>query len=236
MSRRTFGRSLVLAILMVWGTALAQAAVVTVPAGLNPGDQYRLVFVTSASRDAMSSNIADYNTFVSNLALNVPELAALGTTWSAIGSTSSVNARDNTGTNPAVSSGVPIYRLDGDQVAVNNADLWDGGLLAGIDVTELGATVGNTVVWTGTGVSGAANAPLGSSNASNGTPPLVLPTPYLWITNYSPMASDELGLLYGMSGVLTVVPEPGSIVLGALGLCAVVGHRLSQRRRAARRA
>ena len=53
--------------LVTLGTASAvQAAIVTVPTGLNPGDQYRLVFVTSGTRDATSTNIADYNTFVAN--------------------------------------------------------------------------------------------------------------------------------------------------------------------------
>jgi len=41
------------------------AQIVTVPPGLNPGDPYRLVFVTSTTRDALSSAIADYNSFVS---------------------------------------------------------------------------------------------------------------------------------------------------------------------------
>ena len=40
----------------------------TVPTTLSPGDQYRLAFVTSTTTAATSSNIADYNTFVNNLA------------------------------------------------------------------------------------------------------------------------------------------------------------------------
>ena len=34
------------------------------PAGLNPGDQFRFGFVTDGSRDATSTNIADYDSFV----------------------------------------------------------------------------------------------------------------------------------------------------------------------------
>jgi hypothetical protein len=48
------------------GTSAAQAALVVVPPGLNPGDQYRLVFVTAGTRNATSSDINDYNTFVTN--------------------------------------------------------------------------------------------------------------------------------------------------------------------------
>ena len=61
------------------------ASPITVPTGLNPGDAYRLVFVTSTTLDATSSDIADYNAFVSGVANTVPELVALGTTWTAIG-------------------------------------------------------------------------------------------------------------------------------------------------------
>ena len=71
---------------------------ITVPSDLNPGDPYRLAFVTSTTRDATSTNIADYNNFVSGVANGVTQLAALGTTWKAIGSTSADDARDNTGT------------------------------------------------------------------------------------------------------------------------------------------
>ena len=67
---------------------------------LPPGTQYRLAFVTSATRDATSANIADYNTFVSTFANNQPILAAFGTTWSVIGSTPTVSARANTMTDP----------------------------------------------------------------------------------------------------------------------------------------
>ncbi|MFM7909129.1 MAG: PEP-CTERM sorting domain-containing protein, partial [Microcystis sp.] len=41
----------------------AQAALVVLPSGLNPGDQYRLVFVTSGTRNATTTDINDYNTF-----------------------------------------------------------------------------------------------------------------------------------------------------------------------------
>ncbi|AKV69711.1 hypothetical protein VL20_4826 [Microcystis panniformis FACHB-1757] len=110
----------------------AQAALVVVPPSLAPGAQYRLVFLTDSTRNATSTDINDYNTFVTNdvtptsalaIALNA---AGLTTTWKAIGSTASVDARDNTGTNPSTGTGVPIYAIDGNLIANNNADLWDG--------------------------------------------------------------------------------------------------------------
>ncbi len=99
------------------------AAPITIPTGLNPGDQYRIAFVTSTIRDATSSNIADYNAFVTAAANKVSELAGLGTGWTAIGSTASIDARDNTNTNFTTSTGVGIYLLNDTKLADNNADL-----------------------------------------------------------------------------------------------------------------
>jgi hypothetical protein len=69
--------------------------VTTIPPGLSPGDQYHLIFLTSGTRDATSSNIADYDAFVTDQANLSPVLAALGTTWRALGSTGTANAIDN---------------------------------------------------------------------------------------------------------------------------------------------
>jgi len=107
----------------------AQAALVVVPPGLNPGDQYRLVFVTDGTRDATSTNINDYNNFVTNqvtgsaLATQLTTAGFnLGTiTWKAIGSTSATSAKVNTGTDGSQPD-VPIYLIDGNKVANNNAD------------------------------------------------------------------------------------------------------------------
>ena len=98
-----------------WGAVIvaphgASAAIVTTPTDLSFGDQYRLAFVTSTTRDPTSSDIGVYNMFVTTAANTQADLVALGTTWTAIGSTFTTDARDNTGTNPS-STGVPIYRL-----------------------------------------------------------------------------------------------------------------------------
>jgi hypothetical protein len=126
----------------------APGTIATVPPGLNPGDTYRLVFVTSTTRDAASANIADYNTHVSAAAAAVTELNALGTTWTCIGSTNAVNANANTLTRASDPS-APIYRLDGAPVATGNTDLWDGSIANAIKINELGNAV-DVYVWTGT--------------------------------------------------------------------------------------
>ena len=146
---------MIAALVLLAGTAFA-GPIFTQPAVLAPGDQYRLVFVTSTTRDATSSNIGDYNTFVTNAAAAVTELAALGTTWSAIGSTATVDARDNTGTNPfSDGAGVRIYDLLGTKVADTNSDLWDGSIDSAIATTEQGlGLLGRGYVYTGTGLDG----------------------------------------------------------------------------------
>ena len=66
----------------------------TANGGINPatsspwqlGDQYRFAFVTSTTRNATSTVIADYNTFVQNAA-NASSLGLSGATWKVIGST-----------------------------------------------------------------------------------------------------------------------------------------------------
>src|SRR5476649_2165204 len=100
---------------------VALGAPVVVPPGLPAGSPYRLVFSTDTGTTAFSNNVADYNAYVTASANTEPALMALGTNWKAIVSTSTVNARDNTDTNPT-SMGVPIYNLDGELVATSNAD------------------------------------------------------------------------------------------------------------------
>ncbi|GCL58516.1 PEP-CTERM sorting domain-containing protein [Microcystis aeruginosa] len=210
----------------------AQAALLVVPPGLNPGDQYRLVFLTAGARDALSTNINDYNNFVTNQVTgsalaNALSGAGLTTTWKAIGSTASVAARDNTGTNPS-STGVPIYLINGNKVANNNADLWDGSIQTAINRTQ-NDSLSLQGVFTGTSNDGTAfgNAGLGALNVVWGVNWGFANT--TWI-EYDQANGSTSQFFYGMSGVLTVpqppqpvtVPEPSSllgfITLGGLML------------------
>src|ERR1035437_8589492 len=166
---RTF---FVLAVAVVGIALRADAGIIAVPPGLAPGSQYRLGFVTANTYTAASSNIADYNTDVNSEANTIAALAALGTTWTVIGSTDSVNAITNIGADP----GIPIYGLDGNEVA-DDAGTDSGGLfgvsplLEPIDNTETGtASQEFLYIWTGTGVSGdaAVGDGLGDVNVSAG--------------------------------------------------------------------
>ncbi len=201
---------------------MAQAAPITIPTGLNVGDQYRLVFLTAAATTASSTNIADYNAFVQAQA-DASGLSALGTTWTAIGSTATVDARDNTSTNPA-STGVAIYNLNDALVASNNADLWDGTIAAAINFDENGISGFASDPFTGTTSAGVASAnPLGSvfpDLVDTGTASAVTAE---WITATGGETPDFFTRsLYAISDVLTVqaeaVPEPGALLIFGVGL------------------
>ena len=94
------------------------------PSGLSDGDQFRLIFVSSTRRDATSSDIEVYNTFVQDrAAAGHSAIQAYSSQFRVVGSTAAVDARDNTNT---TGTGVPIYWLNGNKVADNYADFYDG--------------------------------------------------------------------------------------------------------------
>lgn len=121
----------------------------TANGGFNPqtglawadGDQYRLAFVSSTTRDAVSTDIADYNQFAQDTA-NASSLGLSAATWKVIASTETVSAPANTGTDLGLN--LPIYLLDGETFVSTN--LWSGSLIAGIDLDEeLTSTTGVSV-------------------------------------------------------------------------------------------
>ncbi len=224
---RTIAFLLILAAFVVAPLASSAAIITTVPTDLNVGDKYRLAFVTSTTRDATSTNIGDYNDHVTTAANSVAELIALGTTWNAIASTSTDAARFNTGTNPS-STGVPIYRLDNTRIANDNADLWDGTLLATLTTTETAGFL-DTTTWTGTTSAGNPHlfAPLGGATPRFGRTIL---TDNFWISAADGGGNTGGRSVYAMSGVLTVIPEPSSMILVCIGATALVGWQLRRRR------
>jgi hypothetical protein len=212
----------------------ALSAPITVPTSLAIGDQYRLVFVTSTTGDATSSNIADYNAFVTAVANASAPLNALGTTWTAIASTETVDARDNTSTVPG-SGGVRIFLLNDTLLATDYADLWDGTIINGLHVDETGNFAAANFIWTGTGQDGlGAYQPLGVvtvdqhvilglSGRTNGD----------WITA-SHGAPVVTTFFYSMSDILTVpgaaeIPGPGPLSLLGLGLSSLLAIRRRNR-------
>ena len=94
------------------------------PSGLAVGDRFRLLFASSSRRNATATDISDYNVFVQRVAAaGHSAILDFSQDFRVLGSTSGVDARDNTGTTGA---GVPIYWLGGSKVADNYGDLYDG--------------------------------------------------------------------------------------------------------------
>ena len=95
-----------------------------IPSGLAAGDSFRLLFLSSTKRDGSSSNIGDYNGNVQwRASVGHAAIQEHSSQFKAVGCTTAVDARDNTGT---TGTGVPIYWLNGNKVADDNADFYDG--------------------------------------------------------------------------------------------------------------
>ena len=126
------------------------------PSGIDRGEKFRLLFVTSTKRDATSTDIGDYNRFVQGrAAAGHAAIQEYGAGFRALGSTQTVNARANTCTRSA-DTGAKVYWLNGAKVGDNYADLYDGAWDSNADRFENGSQngEGNSVVWTGTNSDG----------------------------------------------------------------------------------
>ena len=206
---------LVLAVIagLLWlpsaGSAQAQAGQTVaadwehIPSGIAPGDSFRLLFVTSTTRDASSTDIADYNAHVQSAAGAQASVQSFKGQFTALISTASVDARDNTAT---TGTGVPIHWLGGEKVADDYGDFYDKDWDSVAGKTEAGGSYAG-LVWTGGNkageksgqrYAGAEEVRLG--DLSDATLPLSSPTA---------KASSEAYPLYALSPVFTVAePEP----------------------------
>ena len=217
----------------VFATTMAsQAAVITMPSGLSHGDQYRIVFVTSTTIQATSSDISTYNAHVTAAAALNPDLAVIEgtveqtTTWTAIGSTDSVNARDNTSTTGA-GTGIGIYLLNDTAIATSYTDLWDGTIANLFNVDEQGDSgpYANSQVWTGTNGDGSTGAdPLGTATPEFGKTNLTGTNTWINRLSGASWPNTDTYHLFAISGILTV-PEPSSTALLGLGGLALMLRR-----------
>ena len=174
-----------------------------VPEGLEPGDRFRLLFVTSTTTKAESADIASYNAFVQARAAANTNLAGFSGQFRALISTAGVNIKDNTAT---TGTGVPVHWLGGEKAADDYADLYDVSWDSVSGLTETGSSY-TGLVWTGGNgygetslrrYAGAAEVRMG--DLSDDTRALSSPTH---------KAATEAYPLYALSPVLTVAqPEP----------------------------
>ena len=94
-----------------------------IPSGVQAGEKFRLIIATSVGTAATSSDIATYNAWVQGLVANGHAgIRPYASAFTALGSTATTDARDNTHT---TGTGVPIYWLGGSKVADDYADFYD---------------------------------------------------------------------------------------------------------------
>jgi len=214
------GTGLLCVALVMASRAEAGGIAITTPAGLLPGETFRIVFVTDGTMAATSTNIADYNSFVNGMSgADGATYDGVTVTWSAIASTAMESASANIG-----SIDTPIYLSNGTLVSAAS-DLWSGSLTNPINTDLAGTTFASgTTVFTGATASGGiASIPLGSSFAEVGD---VNSTTSNWISYQNPPAPGaNADHFYAISGILTVdgVPEPSSLFLGMTAIGAGLG-------------
>ena len=218
------------------------------PPGLDRGDQYRLIFVTSQQRDALSTNIDDYNQFVQSVADASPVVGSWGLDWKAIASTDAVDARDNVNAN-ANDEVLPVFRVDGSVFAnVGDPIFIPGGnpRTARVRFTELGTLptpfddppnsggFRGAAVWTVTDGDGTANVPLGGSPRT-GDLATIGDTEFGSFLGYTNgFQRLEVGAhFYALSEVVTAVPEPSSFYLVSCVLVCLFSRLCRRTRRGA---
>ena len=134
------------------------------PSGVSAGDKFRLLFVTSTTGNARTStDIATYNTFVQTRAKagHSAITDSCGDLFKVVGSTSAVDARDNTST---TGTGEAIYWLDGAKLADNYSDFYDDSWDSYERKTETGGTRTDFWVWSGSNQNGTKSSkPLGNN-------------------------------------------------------------------------
>jgi hypothetical protein len=130
--------------------SVLEAPAAMVPAGLSPGDEFYIIFVTSTTRNATSTDIADYNSFV-NTAADLSSTKGTNDatiTWRAVAATS---GDDQCDPYSGDATSTPIYNLGGIKVADDRADMLDATLDAAIEYNETGTALipASVDVWTG---------------------------------------------------------------------------------------
>lgn len=205
--------------------------------GWNPGEKFQFIFISSTFSSPLSSNINDYNFFVNNVWANSAlkddiENFVGPICWRCIGSTSTVDAKENVGAGSGVDFG-GIYRLDGLKVADDETHLWGVGIGAGglhnpVKRNENGvenSTPGNIDAhpWTGTHHQGTADVgyELGNNTTGKWRVGFRSGTGSGWVDwqeyNLTDEGANGIRSLYALSEVLTWPPaipaRPGDLII-----------------------
>ena len=201
-----------------------------VPSGLQEGDQFRLLFISSAHRNASPSEIATYNTWIQAQAANGhTDIQDYSSSFRAVGSTEDMDARDNTGTTYTSSDkGVAIYWLNGNKVADDYEDFYDEDWDEEASMkNESGTAESGVSAWTGSDhdgtemLQGTAETSRALGNSNNA-----------WVrfgktdsASHGPLSGATANRtgnkrIYGLSGVFEVVagnnPATGTVTSGMI--------------------
>ncbi len=185
------------------------------PSGLSAGTNFRLLFLTSTVRNPSATAIGTYNTFVQTRAKagHSAITDSCGNRFTVVGSTSTVDARDNTSTTGA---GQAIYWLNGPKVADNYADFYDRTWDSYASKNEHGnANTSHITVFTGSNNDGtkASGNELGSTNVRVGARnPAVHQGP---LSNGSNRGSLNTRPFYALSPIFTVGAAPSIVSISA---------------------
>ena len=214
----------VLALAALAAPALAQTSVSSswrlVPEGLDPGDSFRLLFVSSATRNAVPTNIATYNTWIrARAAAGHSAIRTHSSLFKVVGSTAAVDARDNTATTYTNSAkGVPIYWLKGPKVVDDYEDFYDGSWDNESDWTDENGTrrsggAASRNVWTGSNDDGTKRRVLGESSALGASIAVTfgqLNARFITAMTGGQKSPVTSFALYGLSSVFQVASSPSS--------------------------
>ncbi len=204
------------------------------PEGLTTGDEFRLLFATSGTRDASATSIGAYHAFVRDAAKSGHAgIRQYADTFNVLGSTSECDAREVTGLHDGSgytdgsesnsSSGTPIYWLNGGRIANNYhffldaVDVTNNLWSAGNFTTEHGGQEGDSRhVLTGSEADGTKDTggiTLGSDDPSH----RYVIRGFILEGNDRPISHGSMdrtdkGRLYGMSAVFQVGVSAGAII------------------------
>lgn len=190
---------------------------------LAPGSKYQLVFTTKAERDAFSSSMSTYNSFVQQQAALNPLLPT--TIWTAVASTGAPAQN-----NAPVYADVPIYNTIGELVAANGNAFYSSTHTASMSYDQYGDQRW-TQTWTGINDDGSPRDYLDairpSTTYGNGA---LLNGGWAYAgTTYN---NVETRALFALSGQITAVPEPSTYAMAVAGL-ACGGFSMWRRRKRA---
>ena len=225
---------------------LAFAGEITTPTGLHGGDQFRIIFVTPGTIQASSPSISTYNTFVNTQAAGATYNGAT-IHWSAIVSTS-VDAKDNVGQTASavyMANGDKVADSADSNSSSGNLGLFAAVGLRNQPIQDLSGNTYSGSIWTGSsglgtqysstptpdgestpitaywGLGNSTSFMYGGTDYTNyaGVGELSSSgTGYQWLSTGNVVLNSNSFQIYGISDVLTVVPEPSTFVISGLGI------------------